>query len=190
MSFDRPLNDSLRASQERLAPALREIRTQLQTVSFFSDVLETHQLDELASVCEARIFKPGSMLMRQGDIGNSMFCLIEGDVRVVFETDRGQQSEIIRLREGSVVGEMEVLSGQPRLATVLALTDVRALEIPGAALKALLMRSPDLEESLRATLSRRHAIYSEMTTSHAPLIQRLVARIKAFRSRWRSRGRS
>jgi len=166
-----------------LTPAALEIRADLQAVPFFSDVLQTPHLDELATVCEPRTFKPGSILMRQGDIGNSMFCITEGIVRVIYETPRRQQSEIIRLHEGSVVGEMEVLSGQPRLATVLALTEVQALEIPGAALKALLSRSPDLEESLRATLSRRHAIYSEATTSKAPLLRWLVARIKAFRER-------
>jgi CRP-like cAMP-binding protein len=166
-----------------VTPAALEIRSQLQSVPFFSDVLETRHLDELASVCESRAFKAGSILMRQGDVGRSMFCLTEGVVRVVFEARPHRQSEIIRLREGSVVGEMEVLTGQARLATVIAHTDVQALEIPSAALKDLLSSSPDLEENLRATLNRRHAIYSEATTSKAPLIQRLVAKFKAFRSR-------
>jgi CRP-like cAMP-binding protein len=189
VSFDRTRNDSSRAPQDHLTRATLEIRSQLQTVPFFSDVLQTRHLDELAGVCEARFFKLGSMLMRQGDVGSSMFCVIEGVVQVVFEARRRRRSEIIKLRDGSVVGEMEVLSGRPRLATVLALTDVRALEIPATTLKALLSRSPELEESLVATLSRRHAIYSEVTTSKAPLIRRLVARIKAFRSQMRS-GRS
>jgi CRP-like cAMP-binding protein len=187
LSFDRTRNDGSAAPQNHVTPAALEIRSQLRTVPFFSDVLQTRHLDELASVCEARVFKPGSVLMRQGDIGNSMFCIIEGVVQVVYESGRRQRSEIIRLREGSVVGEMEVLSAQPRLATVLALTDVRALEIPSATLKALLSRSSELEESLRATLTRRHAIYSEVTTSQAPLLQRLVAKFKTFRLR-RGRG--
>jgi CRP-like cAMP-binding protein len=155
-----------------------EIRAQLHVIPFFADVLPTPALDALALVTEPRFFPVGSVLIQQGQIGASMFCLIEGEVRVVFEDARQHQSDIIRLTEGSVVGEMEVLTGQPRLATVLAATDVRALEISSDELKALLRSSPALEESFSAMLSRRHAIYIEVATNRAPLLPRIVSGVK------------
>jgi CRP-like cAMP-binding protein len=166
-------------TSEWLKASVREIRLQLQTVPFFSDVLPADQMEELASLCEPRAFAPGSVLMKQGDPADSMLCLIEGAVRVTHETKKSKSTEIIRLRAGSVVGEMEVLAGQLRLATVTAIDNVRALEIPKSALERILRQSPELAESLRATLGRRNAIYSQITASGMSLFQ------KIFRAIWR-----
>lgn len=159
-----------------LKATLPEIRVELRSIPFFSDVLPPDQLDELATHFDPLVFPTGSVLMKQGEVGNSMLCLIEGTVQVALEATASKPSEIIRLRAGTVVGEMEVLSGRHRLATVTALEDVRALEISKAALEGVLNRSPDLAESFNATLRRRDAIYSQAAARDMSLFQKLLSR--------------
>lgn len=165
-----------------LRATLPQIRIELRSVPFFSDVLPPHELDELATLFDPRFFPAGSVLMKQGEVGNSMLCLLEGTVQVTLKATVSKPSEIIRLRAGTVVGEMEVLSGRPRLATVLALEDVKALEISKAALEGLLKRSPDLAENFNATLRRRDAIYSQATARDMSAFSRLLSR---FGFTWR-----
>jgi CRP-like cAMP-binding protein len=149
-----------------------QIRRELQSITFLSDVLRPSQLDALARDCERRDFRTGEVLMRQGDPSNAMFCLVEGDVSVTHRDNSGRHIEIIRLHAGSVVGDMEVLFGEKRLATVAALNHVRAIEIPRAALTSLVADAPDLAESLKATFARRHAIYSQaVSRKPSPLRQ-------------------
>jgi CRP-like cAMP-binding protein len=161
-----------------LKATLPEIRIELRSIPFFSDVLTPEELDDLATVFNPRVFPSGAIVMRQGEIGNSMLCLIEGTVQVALEATASKPSEIIRLRAGTVVGEMEVLSGRMRLATVTAIEDVRALEISRSALESALSRSPDLAESLNATLRRRGAIYSQAAARDLSFFQKLLSRFR------------
>jgi hypothetical protein len=63
-----------------------------------------------------------------------------------------RENEISRLRAGTVVGEIEMLTGDRRVATVRAVTLVHALEIPKSALERLFAKSPDLIENLERRL--------------------------------------
>ena len=105
-----------------------DIQCALQKVSLFSDVLTAEQLRELALDCSPFLFRAGSVLMRQGDAGGSMFCIRDGLVSITFVDTRKQRREIRQLGADSVVGEIELLTGGARLATVTAITDVRALK--------------------------------------------------------------
>ena len=150
------------------------IRDDLQTIFFFSDVLRPGQLDLLAREGRAREYRIGEPLMRQGEPSDSMFCLIEGEVSVVFRDPHGHKTEVIRLRQGSVVGEMEILASEKRLATVSAISDVKAIEIPKSAIQNLVADAPDLAEAFRATVKSRHSIYSIVAHRRPSLLQKLA----------------
>ncbi len=81
--------------------------------------------------------------MQQGESAASMFILLEGAARVSVLGQSNDSREVAVLATGDVVGEMSLMTGAPRNATVTALTRVRALEITKEPVEALLRKSPE-----------------------------------------------
>ena len=112
-----------------------------------------------ASRCRAtaheHIFAAGEAIVRQDEAGSSMFVVLSGRVRVVLEPS-GQEVAVIE--PGGFFGEMSMLTGDPRTATVRAIDDVRALEIPAERFRdARASSSPDLVEHISTVVAARRA---------------------------------
>jgi CRP-like cAMP-binding protein len=86
-----------------------------------------------------------------------MFALVEGSVAVTAAAGRNEPFAIAELSAGDFVGEMSLLTGARRSATVEALTDVVAVEIPKVALEDILARAPELVDRFGTVLARRQA---------------------------------
>jgi CRP-like cAMP-binding protein len=163
---------------------VEEIRRALQEIRLFSDVLSADQLDQLARECRPFLFRAGSTLMRQGDFGESMFCIVEGAVSITFVGPAMRQNEIRQIGAGSVVGEIELLTGERRVATVTAVTNVRALEITKSALESVLANAPELIESFGAILAIRQDLLDHIVAQQSgTLASRIVNRLRRLLAR-------
>ena len=118
-------------------------REVLQKTPFFTDVLSAAELDRLAAKLEMRTFPRGVTIVRQGDLGASMFVLVGGKVTVSVHSRSGEE-RVATLGSGDIVGEMSLLTGARRNATVVAARQVTALEIAKPALEDLLIGSAEL----------------------------------------------
>ena len=116
--------------------------------------LEPEDLQRIAGTCSERLFPDGAALVRQDDLGGELFVIVEGGVRVV-RSDNGEERFIRRYEAGDHIGELAVLRERPRVATVLAEGDVRALVIDGESLKAILRERPEAAMAMLATLAER-----------------------------------
>ena len=76
-----------------------------------------------------REFPAGAVLMHEGDPSDCVHYLLSGRVRVERRSGNGRQVTVAELDAGEVVGEMGVITGQPRNATVVAIEDTRTLEL-------------------------------------------------------------
>jgi CRP/FNR family transcriptional regulator, cyclic AMP receptor protein len=121
----------------------------LASVPLFSG-LTKHQLRSILRSSQKVEFSPGSDLVKQGDQGKGCFVLTQGEASVNVDGN-----EVAKLASGSYFGEMAVLDGGPRSATVTATTSVGALELTRAALMRLIEHSPDVASGLSAELRRR-----------------------------------
>jgi CRP-like cAMP-binding protein len=157
---------------------LDDIRRALQAIHRISDVLGPDQLDALAAQCAPVFFPAGAVVMRQGDFGASMFGIVEGVVSVSFTDQLDRETELTQLRAGNVVGEMALLTGDPRTATVRALTDVSALEITKPALEQAFVDSPDLVERLAEVLAFRKAMLDKVAADHSKLTDQFMLQIR------------
>ena len=108
------------------------------------------QLRSLARI--ARIFdvSADTVLARKGDPGHEFFLIMDGSARVEVSPDKR-----LLLRPGEFFGEMSMLDGSPRSATVAADTPVRLLVISRQHFSDLLADVPGLTQTLLETLSRR-----------------------------------
>jgi small-conductance mechanosensitive channel len=174
------------APDVELAMGEAEIRAGLGHASLFTHVLDEEQSRELARLCRPAEFVRGANLMVQGDSAASMFIILEGAARVSVLGQNNDPREVAVLATGDVVGEMSLMTGAPRNATVTALTRVRVLEITKEPIEALLKKSPELLQRFGHVLAKREeerAAIAQRTIQVATVEQDLMARMKAFFSR-------
>lgn len=91
--------------------------------------LNQTQIDNFVTACEKVTFEAGTALITKGEHGQSVYFLIEGEIRV-FLPNAKTHRELGHLSPPAVVGEMELLTGRPRTASVEAVTRTTVLEMP------------------------------------------------------------
>lgn len=121
----------------------------LRRIPLFADLSDRHlrRVARLAIVAE---FREGTAIVREGTRGHSFFVIVDGRARV----ERGGVVTA-GLVAGDSFGEMALLDGEPRSASVVAETDVAALRIAADPFRALLRREPAIALVLLRTLSQR-----------------------------------
>ncbi|MEO5349290.1 MAG: protein kinase [Magnetococcus sp. YQC-3] len=131
----------------------------LQTLDGFRD-LDEKKLSDIAGICVAESFAPGQYLMHKGEAGELMYLLMEGQVRVCITDDAGKVQANVLLGPGEVVGEMALLTNEPRRADVIAQTTVAALSLNKRQTDHLLHQHPPLATFLTGILVKRIAAIS------------------------------
>lgn len=112
-------------------------------------------LAELLASTSVRAYKPGTVIVREGDPGNSLFLIVDGAVEVRGTDPKGRQVKLAQLQQGDFFGEVAVLTGKPRTATVVAQTDVAVVEISRATLAELQQRHPQVQQVLERFYQER-----------------------------------
>ncbi len=92
----------------------------------------------LTAAAEERVYGAGERIVRQGDPGESMFVLVDGTARVFVEPD----TDVAVIERGECFGEMSLLTGDPRSASVSARTDCVVLEISPDAFNQIARENP------------------------------------------------
>ena len=127
---------------DALRPALR--RHRLWMALHMSDAfrhLDVAALIDLESAFELVSLYSGEVVMREGDPGNDMFVVVSGRLRVVSRSN-GAEVTVAELGAGETVGEMSVISNEPRSATVYAIRDSQLARLTTARFEGLLERQP------------------------------------------------
>ncbi len=96
-------------------------------------------------------------MIRQGDLGNSLYLIDQGEIVVTARDGSSPAVEVARLATGSVLGEMSLLTGEPRTATATAVSECRVLLVDKPALEPILLQYPDLLERIGQVLVERQA---------------------------------
>lgn len=127
----------------------------LDRVDLFAS-LEMEEKNELAAQLEQRQVRAGQQIVQQGAEGSSLYVVAEGlmEVRVRFEED-GPERKVAQVGPGDFFGEMSLLTGAPRSATVITLTDAVIYKIEKVHLEPILQGRPLIVESLVSLLSLR-----------------------------------
>lgn len=124
-----------------MAMTLKERQQLLAEVDILARC-KKRDLRALAKSCAERQFARGESLCRQGERGVALFVVNVGSIRVEQQMDDGRIIEVATLGSGAAVGEMAILDGAERTATVMADTDVEALVLTSWDFKAMLRQRP------------------------------------------------
>jgi CRP/FNR family cyclic AMP-dependent transcriptional regulator len=114
----------------------------MEDLSFYKKIfifqdLENDELQRVLQLAKRRFFAVNSVIIKEGESGDSMYIMYEGEVNItkrltlVLDQDLPKEKRMIRLRaeDGASFGEMALLENDTRTATVTALTDCRLLEL-------------------------------------------------------------
>jgi CRP-like cAMP-binding protein len=100
---------------------------------------------------------PGQTLFKQNDTGSDCYIVSRGQVDVlVVPEGGGAERKVATLGPGDFLGEMSVLTGQPRTATIRAATSVRLVRIEKEDLNAIFERDPSIMEKISEIVARRN----------------------------------
>lgn len=131
----------------------------LNRVSIFAP-LSDEEIEKLADVSTTRIYAPGESIVSIGQEGNSMFVVMRGIVKVQIP-EKTYLKTLGTLKENDFFGEMSLLTGEPRSASVVAFEEAEVLRIDKSGLKPILASNPSLVQSISELVEERRRILAE-----------------------------
>jgi CRP/FNR family cyclic AMP-dependent transcriptional regulator len=126
----------------------------LGRVPLFAE-LEQDERERFSRVAVPRSFPSGTRVFHEGDQSDACYIVRSGSFRVTREHSDGRAITLANLGPGDIFGELAMLDGEVRSASVEALDDGELLALPGADVRALLSRHPEITVKLVAALVRR-----------------------------------
>jgi CRP/FNR family cyclic AMP-dependent transcriptional regulator len=115
------------------------------------------ELDEaarrrLSEVAIDRTYKKGQLIFYQGDLGESLFIVAEGTVKVFVTSEDGDEMVLVTLGPGDIFGELAVIDGGPRSASAETLEPTKLLALTRNTLLQVMTEHPSITDSLLKTL--------------------------------------
>ncbi len=154
----RPLEERLRVQAGAEGPdsdlerqqEVKELRASRLFVSFDDQALE-----EILSSTSLRSYGEGDIIVTEGQLGSSLFLIVSGEVKVFTLGERGEHLLLAELGPGDFFGEVSLLTGKPRTATITAKTQVAAIELQKADVDRISIANPSVPKVLSEFYERR-----------------------------------
>ncbi len=168
---------------ERSAEEFARRRRALTGIELFA-TLSSDELDALALGLIAAPFLKGDTITRQGAVAHWLYLIVSGDADVWHE-ENGQRNHVASLAAGSVFGEMGMMTGEPRGATVTAKTDVECFRLDKTAFESILHSRPDIAGEISTIIVSRRIELDSLRDSASKLTtasqrELVLARIRGF----------
>ncbi len=126
----------------------------LRRVPLFSE-LSDPELERIGQVAIPRSFPNDTRVFHEGDPGDACFIVRTGSCRVTREHPDGRAITLANLGPGAIFGELAMLDGEARSASVEATEDTDLLALPASDMRALIREHPGMAEKLVVALTRR-----------------------------------
>jgi small-conductance mechanosensitive channel/CRP-like cAMP-binding protein len=126
----------------------------LKRVELFQSLTDEER-GSLAARLRVAPFVRGEAITRQGAKAHWLYLITRGDAEVRVSVDGNLSEQIATLHRGNFFGEMGMMTGEPRSATVIALTDVECYRLDKEALNDILKQRPEIAEDISEQLARR-----------------------------------
>ena len=169
--------------------SLVPVKTFLQNIEFFQ-TLSPIDRDILVQSIIPLQFAGGEVIFNQDAAGETMYIITEGECDIRVKNAIGKEKSVSTLMPGDFFGEMSLMTGDPRKATIIAKTDTLLYEIAKGPILKLLEANPKLSEIFSEHLARREnerlKVISELETTEKfevespPTAKQILQKIKAF----------
>jgi CRP/FNR family cyclic AMP-dependent transcriptional regulator len=126
----------------------------LKRLPIFKNLAES-ELSILANRAIRKRFPKESIIVQEDDEGDSLMIILSGRVKVVLNSEEGKEIILSILRDGDFFGEMSLLDGEPRSATVIAMEDSTLMIIQRNDFLYQIEKYPSIAKAILAEMSRR-----------------------------------
>jgi len=126
----------------------------LQNLALFRSLTDEER-ETVANHLQPVPFMRGEEITRQGDVGYWLFIMVSGTAEVRISTGNGLSKAVAVLKAGDLLGEMSLMTGEPRSATVVALEEVQCYRLDKESFNATLASRPELAEDFSQILAQR-----------------------------------
>jgi len=148
---------------------LAEVKSFFKSWPLVSD-LGSDDVEAAIANMKMRQFKQSELIIKQGDKGDSFFIILSGSASVSVRRDDGDEITVATLRPGTTFGEMSILAGAPRNATVRASEPSMMIEIDQDGFNQLAKKSPVFKNAMdNLYLSRGLVTHLKLTSVFSPL---------------------
>ncbi len=146
-------DSSIKRRREKEEHEIEVRRKALAGVDLFNHMTEQERA-ELANALEYTPFAKNEILTHQGSLAHWLYIIIKGDVSIRVSAE-GAEREVSKLTSGHFFGEMALMTGAPRVATVVALTDVECYRLDKDAFQSVISKRPELAHEVADILANR-----------------------------------
>jgi CRP-like cAMP-binding protein len=129
--------------------------------------LDAEQLECLAENVRFIRFGPGEIIVNQGEEGSTLYQIIRGQVEVLVSAAGRPLVSVATLGEDVIVGEMSLLTGEPRSASLRAVGECLLLEVERRDMQPIFHGEPGLLEELAELIADRRAALEKLSTAEA-----------------------
>ena len=147
-------HDVLWAPMPTAVSEIKDAKWILQRVEIFN-AFEESEIDVIAASATRLELAAGALVVRQGAPGDSLFFVMEGLLDVTIEQAGKPAVRVNRLQQGQYFGEMSLLTGDPRSATITAATGVVLFEVAKKVLEPILSARPEVAQQMANTVAKR-----------------------------------
>ncbi len=131
-----------------------DLLTYLQKTYLFENIAE-EVLKTVSANLELISLSEGETLFQQGDTSDALYIITKGILKATLTQETGSQVVLGEMGTGEIVGEIQILIGGKRTASVSAISDAELLKWPRIAIENLVVQSPNLFKKIAALITRR-----------------------------------
>ena len=134
-----------------------EARARELAASSLFTLFDTDALEEVLTSTSLRVFQEGDIIVTEGEEGLSLFLIVDGSVKIFTRGQKGEHLPLAALGAGALFGEVSVVYGKPRTATVTASSPVTAIEISKEEIDRIARAHPNVRTVLKRFCEERAA---------------------------------
>jgi cAMP-dependent protein kinase regulator len=142
------------AEKKTKRPEADQQAKELQASALFSS-FQAKALEEILTSTWLRAYDEGDIIVTEGEQGSSLFLIVAGEVKVFTRGERGEHLPLAELGAGDFFGEVSLLTGKPRTATITAKTPVTAIELTKEDVDRISEEFTEVPEILEEFYNRR-----------------------------------
>ena len=140
----------------------------MKNIPLFSE-LSSVETDDLVKLSQSRKYPRGNIVLYKGDVGDVIYIILKGRVKVVLSSPDGKEIILSTLNTGEYFGEMALFDHLPRSANIVTMEDCDFLVIPQEVIIDLIKKSPQLALKMISIMSARLRDSNEQISSLAHL---------------------
>jgi len=154
VTYAHEINENYRAYESN--QGMKQSIEVLRNVDIFRELSDV-EFEDLAAKTEYRFFGAGETIVTEHESGDELFVVITGQVSVKVKRSNGSLHEVANLKKGNFFGEMSLMTGESRQATVVATEESKLIIVCAKFFKSILDRRPELAERISEILALRQA---------------------------------